>query len=171
MRHRTRQSAGVKEKKNTLLSVDDLPIRWCFLWTPPRVFKHEGPVSQEEVLPGGCLSQLSEHRLAQTGIRSGSDLCFVLYLTRDGKTTASQVLLESMGSENNLANPTDTISWLHRYLKSAKSSKPVALSPFRVNHMTLFGKEKLCIPQVLIFNTIKCFAIYTTHSGLVSDLF
>lgn len=55
--------------------------------------------------------------------------------------------------------------------KSAKSSKPVALSPFRVNHMTLFGKEKLCIPQVLIFNITKCFAIYTTHSGLVSDLF
>lgn len=103
--------------------MDDLPIRWCFLWTPPRVFKHEGPVSQEEVLPGGCLSPLSEHSLAQTGVRSGSDLavgmylCFVLYLTRDGKTTASQVLFESMGSENYLANPTDTISWLHRYLK------------------------------------------------------
>ena len=55
--------------------------------------------------------------------------------------------------------------------KSAKSSKPVALSPFMANHMMLFGKEKLCIPQVLIFNIIKGFAIYTTQSGLISDLF
>lgn len=103
--------------------MDDLPFRWYFLWTLPRLFKHEGPVSQEKFCQGHCLSPLSEHSQAQTGVRSGSDLsvgmdvCFVLYLTRDGKTTAIQVLFESAGSENNLANPTDTISWLRRYLK------------------------------------------------------
>lgn len=99
------------------------PFVGAFFGHLPGFSSMKDPFLRKKFCQGGCLSPLSEHSQAQTGVRSGSDLavgmdlCFVLYLTRDGKTTASQVLFESAGSENNLANPTDTISWLHRYLK------------------------------------------------------